>query len=84
MNVKKIGLWALLWIGMLGSGCAYRYYFGMHGPTIRLTPEIHQNARTDRQCLKCHDPDGDPTGPPTTHPHFKGCLKCHNDEGIIL
>ena len=61
------------------SSCAYRYYLGMHGPSIRSTPDIHSGVTADRECLECHDPDRDPVGPPTSHPQFTGCLKCHND-----
>ncbi len=61
------------------SGCAYRYYMGMHGPSIKATMDIHEGVVEDRACLECHHPEMDPEGPPTTHPHFKGCLKCHND-----
>jgi hypothetical protein len=64
---------------MLSSGCAYRYYLGMHGPTIQRYPEIHTGFSTDEECLACHDPARDPSGLPTSHPHFTGCLKCHND-----
>lgn len=70
-----IGLCLLLLI----AGCAHRYYLGMHGPSIRRYPEIHANVATDQECLECHHPDHNPTGPPTSHPHFTGCLKCHND-----
>ncbi len=62
------------------TGCAYRYYLGMHGPSIRQHPEVHKGATKDQQCLKCHDPKlKDAQGPPTTHPQFTGCIKCHND-----
>ena len=61
------------------SGCAYRYYLGMHGPTIRNSPEVHEGATEDSECLECHHPERDPEGPPTPHPKFVGCLKCHND-----
>lgn len=61
-------------------GCAYRYYLGMHGPSIRRYPEIHAGVSGDDDaCLECHHPERDPSGPPTTHPDFTGCLKCHND-----
>lgn len=60
-------------------GCAYRHYLGMHGASIKLSPDIHEGATEDDQCLECHDPENDPVGPPTSHPDFKGCLKCHND-----
>ena len=62
------------------SGCAYRHYLGMHGPSIRQFPEVHEGVREDAECLACHHPDRDPNGPPTSHPQFKGCLKCHNDK----
>jgi len=64
---------------LLVSGCAYRYYFGMHGPSIRHYPEIHAGVKRDVACLECHHPDRDPSGPPTSHPQFTGCLKCHDD-----
>jgi len=63
---------------VLGS-CAYRYYLGMHGPSIRLFPDVHAGVTEDEQCLECHHPDRDPVGPPTSHPQFVGCLKCHDD-----
>jgi hypothetical protein len=62
------------------SGCAYHYCMGMHGPSIRLHPEVHQGFKENGECLSCHHLDPDPRGPPTTHPGFVGCLKCHNDE----
>jgi len=65
---------------LLLSGCAYRYYLGMHGPSIKQFPDVHQGVTEDQECLSCHDPVGDPSGPPTTHPQFTGCLKCHNDD----
>jgi hypothetical protein len=61
-------------------GCAYRYYLGFHGPSIQLYPEQHEGISRDKECLECHDPELDPEGPPTSHPHFTGCLKCHNDK----
>ncbi len=64
---------------MMLSGCAYRYYLGMHGPSIKNTVDIHEGVTKDEDCLGCHHPDRDPTGPPTSHPEFTGCLKCHND-----
>jgi hypothetical protein len=76
--LKKIAIcFALLTV--LG-GCAYRHYLGMHGPSIRNSPDIHQGITEDQDCLDCHHPDRDPEGPPTSHPEFKGCLKCHDDE----
>ena len=62
------------------SGCAYRYYLGMHGPSIKAFPDIHEGVTEDYECLECHHPDKDPEGTPTTHPNFTGCLKCHNDD----
>lgn len=61
------------------SGCAYRYYLGMHGPSIKQYPQIHEGVTQDAECLECHHPERNPTGPPTSHPDFSGCLKCHND-----
>ena len=69
-----------LFIILFASGCAYRYYLGMHGPSIKQFPDIHAGITQDSECLECHHPQRDPSGPPTTHPHFKGCLKCHNDD----
>ena len=70
---------ALAIVAVSASGCAYRYYLGVHGPSIYKYPEIHQGARQDSDCLGCHHPDGNPQGPPTTHPGFVGCYKCHSD-----
>lgn len=65
------------------SGCAYRYYLGLHGPSIKLYPDEHEMEVTaDHKCLECHHPDNDPVGPSTSHPNFFGCLKCHNDEVV--
>jgi hypothetical protein len=61
------------------TGCAYRYYLGMHGPSILNSPEVHEGVTEDSECLECHHPERDPEGPPTPHPQFTGCLKCHND-----
>ena len=66
------------------SGCAYRFYFGhyvgVNGPSIRLHPDVHAGVTQDSECLGCHDPERDPSGPPTTHAYLTGCLKCHDDE----
>lgn len=70
---------ALLPATILTSGCAFRRYLGLHGPTIQSVPDPHSGVSTDAQCLSCHHPQN-PVGTPTTHPRFKGCLKCHNDE----
>mgnify|MGYP000847458610 CR=1 FL=1 len=67
-------------LAFLCAGCAYRYYVGMHGPSVKQYPEVHTTATLDEECLKCHHPDRDPEGPATTHPGFTGCLKCHNDD----
>ena len=64
---------------ILLGGCAYRHYMGVHGPSLRRCPEVHEGASEDAECLGCHHPDRDPVGPPTSHPQFTGCLKCHND-----
>ena len=63
------------------SGCAYGYYLGLHGPSIKLYPDEHEEeGSADYECLDCHRPAEGPDGPPTSHPRFSGCLKCHNDE----
>jgi hypothetical protein len=79
VNIRKTLSFALLLLVMSSSGCAYRYYLGMHGPSIRNSPEIHLDVKKDGQCLQCHDPDKPTDAPPTSHPHFKGCLGCHDD-----
>lgn len=79
MNMQKTLCLALLLFIVSSSGCAYRYYLGMHGPSIRNSPEIHLDVREDGQCLGCHDPDTPTDAPPTDHPRFKGCLGCHDD-----
>jgi hypothetical protein len=83
MNGKRALTLALLIVLMVSTGCAYRYYLGMHGPSTRNFPEIHLDSITeDAQCLECHAAKNE-TGdaPPTSHPGFKGCLKCHNGPG---
>jgi len=75
--IKKILVCCILLAGV--NGCAYRYYLGMHGPSIRAFPDMHEGVAEDRECLDCHDPDRNPSGPATSHPRFTGCLKCHND-----
>ena len=77
MTIKRIVLFSLAMI-MLG-GCAYRHYLGMHGPSVRNHPGIHEGVTEDSECLQCHHADRSPMGPPTSHPKFTGCLKCHND-----
>ena len=75
--VKRIIICSMALV-VLG-GCAVRHYLGMHGPSIRNTPEVHEGVTEDTECLGCHHPDRNPVGPPTSHPEFTGCLKCHND-----
>ncbi len=75
---SKIIILLLIFISF--SGCAYRYYLGMHGPSIKAFPDEHEGVTEDHECLECHHPDKDPEGPATTHPNFTGCLKCHNDD----
>jgi predicted CXXCH cytochrome family protein len=80
MNSTRISTLIALAILSASTGCAYRHYLGMHGPTIGNYPEIHTAAiREDSQCLSCHDPAASADAPPTTHPEFRGCLNCHND-----
>lgn len=81
MNKKRTLTLALVLVLMTSTGCAYRYYLGMHGPSNRSYPEIHLDSITeDAQCLECHSPKNNSGDAPTTnHPDFKGCLKCHND-----
>jgi hypothetical protein len=76
-NFKKIIILSVLLMTL--GGCAYRHYLGIHGPSIQLTPDVHQDITEDQDCLDCHHPDRDPEGPATSHPQFTGCLKCHND-----
>lgn len=68
----------LVSLALMITGCAYRHYLGMHGPSIGIHPDNHRGVFEDGKCLQCHHPDGIPMGPPTSHPQFKGCLKCHN------
>jgi hypothetical protein len=81
MNRKNLLTVAVLVILMASSGCAYRYYLGMHGPSTRNYPETHgESIKEDGQCLECHaSKDNAADAPVTSHPNFKGCLKCHND-----
>lgn len=75
---KKIMICCVVVIGF--SGCAYRHYLGIHGPSMKAFPDIHQGLTEDQDCRGCHDPGQNPTGPPSSHPLFTGCLKCHNDD----
>ncbi len=79
--MKKCTLIAILCGFLLFmSSCTYRHYLGLHGSSIKRYPEVHEGATDDEECLECHHPDKEPSGPPTTHPNFTGCLKCHNDD----
>lgn len=69
---KTIIILALLVLCIAVFGCAYRHYIGLHGPSIKAFPGVHQAVTEDNECLKCHEPDGNPEGPPTNHPHFTG------------
>jgi hypothetical protein len=79
MNILKT-IMICCTIVILFNGCAYRYYLGIHGPSVKALLDIHEGVREDQDCLSCHHPDEKPTGPPTTHPQFTGCLRCHNGE----
>lgn len=83
MNRNHLLTFAMMMVLLVSSGCAYRYYLGMHGPSIRDYPEIHlESIKEDSQCLECHaSKDNAADAPVTSHPDFKGCLKCHNDPG---
>lgn len=64
----------------LTSACAYKHYLGIHGPSIKKHPVVHQGFSTDQSCLICHGIGSTGKGvPKTNHPDFTGCLKCHND-----
>lgn len=76
-TIKQILFGSLILVVV--TGCAYRYYLGMHGPSIRNFPDVHEGVTEDSECLECHHPERNPAGPPTSHPQFTGCLKCHND-----
>ncbi len=76
-TVKRIIIYSIALV-VLG-GCAYRHYLGLHGPSVRNTPNVHEGVTEDAECLGCHHPDRNPMGPPTSHPQFSGCLKCHSD-----
>jgi hypothetical protein len=79
MKTGIVVIGALVVCTLFASGCAYRYYLGMHGPSILQHPAVHQNVKEDSECLACHHPDHNPKGPPTTHPGFTGCYTCHSD-----
>ena len=77
--MKNIIYAAVVILFLLICGCTYRHYLGMHGPSINRYPDIHEDVKTDDQCLACHNPENNPEGPATSHPGFKGCFKCHSD-----
>ncbi len=79
MNIKRALTIGLLLLFVSSTGCAYRHFLGLHGPSIRNNPEMHSDVQEDSQCLECHNPKTATDAPPTSHPGFKGCLKCHND-----
>jgi hypothetical protein len=79
MNIFKISFFIFLVILSL-SGCAYRHYLGMHGPSVKRHPDIHAKVTRDKECLMCHNPEMNPNGPLNNHPQFIGCLRCHNDD----
>ncbi len=60
--------------------CSYRYYLGMHGPSVKKYPFMHARVTEDKSCLTCHSPGSTVASPKTSHPHFRNCLKCHNDD----
>ena len=79
--MKQTCLGLMLLVMTLASGCAYRHFLGMHGPSVQNSIAIHQGLSDDSECLDCHSPEATTEAPPTNHPGFKGCLKCHNDQG---
>lgn len=81
MNTARMLTLTIIVMLTATTGCAYRNYLGMHGPSLRTYPEIHDAAITDdADYLGCHSPDNRQNATPaTSHPGFKGCLKCHND-----
>lgn len=80
MNLGKTITCVSLAVIISSPGCAYRYYLGMHGPSIKNFPEPHLNVNEDADCLQCHNPAEPTDAPSTSHPHFKGCLGCHDDD----
>ncbi|MBU0995061.1 MAG: hypothetical protein KJ737_21415 [Proteobacteria bacterium] len=70
----------LLLSALLVAGCGgYKAYMGLHGPSIRNTPDVHENVSLDQECLECHHPDRETDAPKPRHYKFTGCLKCHNE-----
>jgi hypothetical protein len=41
MMIKKTVTFFFLLLFLSSTGCAYRHYLGMHGPSINSNPEIH-------------------------------------------
>lgn len=82
MNKHRLITAAALIAFSTTTGCAYRYYLGMHGPSTKNYPDFHlASIKEDSQCLGCHaTKEETPDAPQTTHPNFQGCLKCHSDE----
>ena len=78
--MKRICVLFLTLVVLFFLGCGgYKAYMGLHGRSILLTPEIHENVVEDDACLACHHPDSDTDAPKTRHYKFTGCLKCHHD-----
>ncbi len=78
MMRTKLWIFPVMGLLILG-GCAYQHYLGLHGPSVRNSPDIHQGMTNDAACLECHHPENSTMAPATSHPGFSGCLKCHND-----
>lgn len=78
-TVGKLFLFLLIVLSL--GGCGYRYFLGLHGPSIRNSPDSHDLAETsDAVCLGCHgSADNADEAPLTSHGYFTGCVKCHND-----
>lgn len=69
----------VLFLGISACAMSGLYFLGLHGPSIKLTPDAHEGFFEDEECLDCHGEDNEPDAPRTTHSGFHGCLKCHND-----
>jgi len=74
-RIKAVAVVAIIF---LLSSCAYRHYLGLHGPSVKKHPSVH-DFTADQSCLMCHDPGSAVASPKTNHAHQKGCLKCHGD-----
>ena len=77
--VQWLSVLLFLTILIIISACSYRYYLGMHGPSVKKYPFMHAKVTEDKSCLACHATASTVASPKTSHPHFKNCLKCHND-----